>query len=429
MKTLFIERQTNLFEQFANPQFQVSEDYQIIDQVLNDENIVSELAKDFPNAITGRNRTPIEQTLRFVVLKHQRGLDYRSLERTLKVNLEDRWFCKINGNSVPCFKTIQNQISHITEQTIKAINDRVMCEAVKRKLTKGKKMRVDSTITESNIHYPTDHSLITDGIRVINRTLTKLKIVPQGYRSFKRKIRQQINIIRTLGRKNKEIRQEAIKEIVKMGKTVVNKTKHLRRESIKETREILEKVIQQTEQVLTGINPKNRIVSIFDTTARPLVKGKADKKCEFGQEVQIQEDEHFVTNWEVNNKSSDTEFFARAVDKHQELFDKPPQDAATDRGYWSQENKEYAEQQGVTNISMPKKGKLNEQEKLMQSKPKFKQLQRWRAGGEAKISLLKRKYKLGRSQYQGDLGTIRWVGSGILACNLITMAKLISTNI
>ena len=189
MKTLFIKRQTNLFEQFANPQFKVSEDYQIIDQVLSDENIVLELSKDFPDTVTGRNRTPVEQTLRVLVLKRQRGLDYRSLERTLKVNLEDRWFCKVSGDNSPCFKTLQNQISQISEQAIKAINARVMSEARKRKLTKGKKMRVDSTVAEANIHYPTDSSLIIDSIKKINKTLTKLNIIPKSYRSFKRKIR------------------------------------------------------------------------------------------------------------------------------------------------------------------------------------------------------------------------------------------------
>ena len=426
MKTLFIERQTNLFEQFANPQFKVSEDYQIIDQVLSDENIILELAKDFPDTATGRNRTPVEQTLRFLVLKHQRGLDYRSLERTLKVNLEDRWFCKVSGDNVPCFKTLQNQISQISEQSIRAINDKVMAEARKRKLTKGKKMRVDSTVTESNIHYPTDSSLIIDGIKKINKTLTKLKIIPNRYRSFKRKIRQQINIIRTLGRKNKEIRKKAVKTIVKMGKTVIKKTKHFKRKSISETRKMLEKIVAQTELVLKGQKPKDRIVSIHDLDARPIIKGKANKLCEFGREVQIQEDEHFITHWEINNQSSDAEFFSKAINKHKELFGKPPNTAAADRGYWSPDNKQYALNVGVKNISIPKKGRLNKQEKEFQNTAQFKKAQRFRAGGEARISLLKRKYKLGRCQYQGNAGMARWVGGGILACNLITMAKLIS---
>jgi len=426
MKTLFIERQTNLFEQFANPQFTVSEDYQIIDQVLSDENIILELSRDFPDTATGRHRTPVEQTLRFLVLKHQRGLDYRSLERTLKVNLEDRWFCKVSGNNVPCFKTLQNQISQISEQTIKAINDRVMAEARKRKLTKGKKMRVDSTVTEANIHYPTDTSLIIDGIKKITKTLTKLKIIPKGYRTFKRKFKQQINIIRTIGRKNKQVRQKAIKTVVKMGKTVVRKTKHFRRTSIKQTRKILEKIVRQTELVLQGQKPKDRIVSIHDLDARPIIKGKANKPCEFGQEVQIQEDEHFITHWEINNKPSDTDFFSRAVDKHKELFGKPPNTVATDRGYWSPDNREYAKQAGIKNISIPKKGKLNQPEKEFQNTRAYKQGQCFRAGSEAKISLLKRIYKLDRCKYQGSPGLARWVGGGILACNLMTMARLIS---
>jgi len=426
MKVLFAPRQENIFQKFANPHFEISEDYQIIDQVLNDENIILELAKDFPDITIGRDRTPVEQILRFLVLKHQRGLTYRELEKTLSVNLEDRWFCKITQN-VPCFKTIQNQLVCVSESTIKTINDRVMAEAVRRKLTRGRKMRVDSTVTEANIHYPTDASLIIDGIKKIGKTLTKLKVIPKGYRTFKRKIRQQINILRTIGRKNKEVRQKAIQKIVQMGKFVINKSKHFRRKSIQGIRKILEKIVEQTETVLRGEKPENRIVSIFDTHARPIPKGKAHKPCEFGEEVQIQEDEHFITHWDIHNKPSDTEFFPKAIDKHHELFDKPPKMAATDRGYWSPDNKEYALKAGVKNISMPKKGKLNEQEKEFQNTQQFKKGQRFRAGGEAKISLLKRAYGLDRCRYKGVPGMARWVGGGILACNLITMARLISS--
>jgi len=211
-----------------------------------------------------------------------------------------------------------------------------------------------------------------------------------------------------------------------MGKTVINKVRHFKRKSIQETREILEKIVEQTELVLKGEKPKDRIVSIYDTVARPIPKGKADKPCEFGQEVQIQEDEHFITNWEINNKTSDAKFFPKAIDKHKELFGKPPKTVASDRGYWSPDNKEYARDMGVENISMPKKGKLNEQEKEFQNTRAYKEGQRFRAGGEAKVSLLKRTYKLDRCKYQGNTGMTRWVGGGILACNLITMARLIS---
>ncbi|MEA3450234.1 MAG: transposase [Patescibacteria group bacterium] len=100
---------------------------------------------------------------------------------------------------------------------------------------------------------------------------------------------------------------------------------------------------------------------------------------------------------------------------------------AADRGYWSPGNKEYAQKAGVKNVSLPKKGKLNEQEKEFQNTAKFKKGQRYRAGGEAKISLLKRQYKLDRCGYRGDKGMALWVGGGILACNLVTMARLMAT--
>ena len=425
MKTLFIARQTNLFEQFANPQFKISEDYQIIDQVLENEEIILELSKDFPDVSTGRNRTPSEQILRFLILKHQRGLSYRDLERTLKVNLEDRWFCKIAENA-PCFKTVQNQLVCINEKTIKAINDRVMREAIKLKLTRGKKMRVDSTVTEANIHYPTDAGLIADSIRVITKNLAKFKIIPRGYRNFKRKIRQQLNIIRTIGRRNKETRQQAIRKIIKMGKTVARKIKQTKKKIIKKHRKILEKIIEQSEQALAGEKIQDRIVSIFEPAARPIPKGKADKKCEFGQETQIQEDEHFITNWQINNKTSDKKFFPQALKKHKQIFQKPPNETATDRGYWSPKNNKIARKE-IKHVSIPKKGRLNQQEKQHQSTAKFKQLQRWRAGGEAKISLLKRRYRLDQCRYKGNDGMARWVGGGILACNLMTMARLLSS--
>jgi len=108
------------------------------------------------------------------------------------------------------------------------------------------------------------------------------------------------------------------------------------------------------------------------------------------------------------------------------LFEKPPNTAAADRGYWSPGNKEYALGAGVKNVSIPKKGKLNEPEKEFQNTEKFKKGQRFRAGGEAKISLLKRQYGLGRCGYAGDKGMSLWIGGGILACNLITMARLMA---
>lgn len=427
MRILFITRQQNLFEQFAFPHFSVSDDYKIIDEVLSDEHFVSELAKDIPESLTGRNRTPVEQTLRFLVLKHQKALDYRGLEQTLKENLSDRWFCKVN-EAPPCFKTIQNQLSLLSAERIKAINDRIISVARQRKLTRGRKLRLDSTIVEANIHYPTDSSLIVDALRVITRTVQKLQRVPKGFRSFKRKIRQQVNLLRTLGRKQEVVREQAVRELVQMGRHVSRKLATVAHRAVKQQRALLDRVVAQAEQVLSGVKPSHRLVSIFEPLARPLPKGKAGKPCEFGHEVQVQESEGtFVTNWEINNRPSDTAAFPRAMEKHRQLFSKPPREVNTDRGYWSPENYAAAEQEGVRRINVPKKGRLDLEEQARQSTTAFKRGQRWRAGGEAKISWLKRAFGLSRCRYQGDRGLSLWVGGGIIACNLVQMARLLRT--
>jgi IS5 family transposase len=424
MKKLFVARQPNLFEKFAFPNFKINEDYKIIDAVLEDEAIVMELAKDFPDVATGRNRTPIEQTLRFIVLKTQKQLDYRSMERTLQNNLEDRWFCKINEET-PCFKTIQNQIARVSDKTMHAINDRIIKEAKIRKFTKGKKMRIDSTITESNIHYPTDSSLLIDAMRIVVRTVKRsAQAIPSGFRTFKRKIRHTQNIIRTIGRRNKEAREKAINELMEMGKHIARASKHIHQKTITKQRILLERIIAQTETVLSGMKVKERIVSIFETSARPFRKGKAGKKVEFGQEVQIVEDEQFITNWAIHNKPSDTAYFATALKKHKQIHGKPPREASADRGYWSPENQQTAKGAGVIHISIAKKGKKAHPEEETTNLRKWKSLQKWRAGGEAKISLLKRKYGLTRSYYQGQIGMALCVGAGVIACNLATFARM-----
>lgn len=424
MKKLFVARQPNLFEKFAFPHFAISEDYKIIDAVLEDEALVMELAKDFPDVTTGRNRTPIEQTLRFIILKTQKQLDYRSMERTLQTNLEDRWFCKINEYT-PCFKTIQSQISRVSDKTMHAINDRIIKEAKARKFTKGKKMRIDSTITESHIHYPTDASLLIDAMRLVVRTVKQSKqVIPSGCRTFKRKMRHAQNIIRTIGRRNKEAREKAISELMEMGKHIARASKQMHQRALSTQRALLERIITQTETVLSGIRVKERIVSIFETSARPFHKGKAGKKVEFGHEVQILEDERFITNWALHNKPSDTAYFTTALEKHKQVHGKAPRDVAADRGYWSPENQHAAIDAGVINVSIAKKGKKAQSEEGTQTRRKWKALQRWRAGGEAKISLLKRKYGLTRSYYHGQTGMAIWVGAGVIACNLATFARV-----
>lgn len=425
MRIMYKDRQLTFFEDqllMANP---VSESYKLLDEVLSDRSLIKALSKDIPETSDGRHRFPVEQTLRILILKHQKKLSYRNLERQLKYDTEDRWFCKIT--EVPCFKTLQNQLALLQEETIKKINDLVMGKAQSLKLTKGAKMRVDSTVTEMNIHYPTDASLLGDGLRLLARGLAKSGIT-EGVGRLSASFKRLANRVRSLGRASKEVVKDCLSKMVIISEKAIEKAKGIKEKALRQTVATYKKLVNQAKQVLKGTTTiPDRVVSFFEPSARPIRRGKpGGKSTEFGQVVQVQEDEHFVSSWQISGQKQDEAYLAIALKEHKRIFKRKPKSIATDRGYYSAENIQEMRDEGIRQISIPKKGKLNEQEKKRQRKPWFQDLQKYRAGGEAKISWLKRCFGLDRCLYKGDQGFGRWVGAGILANNLIVMAKLMA---
>jgi len=171
------------------------------------------------------------------------------------------------------------------------------------------------------------------------------------------------------------------------------------------------RIIQQAQGVHKGNHSiPSRPVSLFDTGARPIRKGKASKPTEFGRKVLLQEtEERIITGYEVyEGNPSDESLLSGALDRHKEIFGRAPRDIATDRGFGSADNEGLHQEAGVKRISLPRKGKLIAQRRECQRQPWFKRLQCWRAGFEATIGLLKRKYGLRRSLFKGTEGTQAW---------------------
>lgn len=420
MKLLFAPRQSTLYDQWIT--FPIREDYRIIDKVLEDESLVRQLAGDFPDAATGRNRTPVEQTLRFTFLKHHRGLSYRELAHTLNVNHEDRWFGKVAGKG-PCFKTLQNQLSCISEATGKKINDLIIQKARAEGKTKGRKLRLDSTVSEANARYPTDANLLADGIRVITRIVKQLQLVPhKGYRTFARIVKRLLYIKRTIGRKSKEAREKATARLVIIARHVVDHTKKVRDQALQDFRIITQQVIDQTERVLAGaMKIPDRIVSIFETYARPIKKGKLGVATEFGRLVQVREDEVFITGWHIQEHPDDVGYLPEAMKEHERIHGKPPKEAGFDRGYHSEKNAELLTAKVKHFILPEKKGRSPTGAPPVT--PKEKELFQWRSGSEATISLGKRRYGLKKSRYKGYYGYARGIAMGFIAQNLIRYAR------
>jgi IS5 family transposase len=156
------------------------EDWMIhADQVLADEQLVATvcdaLAKRHPKSRSrGRQGTPAEVVLRLLILKHIRNWSYWVLEREVRANLVYRDFTRVGSAKMPDAKTMGRWGLALGPQVIKQIHERIVRIAQAKEVTQGHRMRVDTTVTETNIHYPTDSSLLGDGVRVLIRTMKKI---------------------------------------------------------------------------------------------------------------------------------------------------------------------------------------------------------------------------------------------------------------
>jgi IS5 family transposase len=149
------------------------------DQVLADGEIVAAvyeaLAKRCPKSRSrGRRGTPAEVVLRLLVLKHVRNMSYDALEREVRANLVYRDFTRVGGEKMPDAKTVGRWGLAIGPQVLRQVHDRIVTIARDEGVVAGRRMRVDTTVVETNIHYPTDSTLLGDGVRVLTRTMKKI---------------------------------------------------------------------------------------------------------------------------------------------------------------------------------------------------------------------------------------------------------------
>ena len=450
--------QITIWEYILPKEVQVlSKELQKIDEILDDPIFFEPYLKKF-NVRIGRPSVKVETYIRMMYLKFRYQLGYETLVKEVSDSISWRKFCRIGlEKEVPHSTTLIKLSKKYGPELIDELNKLLLEKARDQKLIRGRKLRIDTTVIETDIHHPTDARLMQDSIKVITRTVKKIKESGAAIRtrfqdrnvSVKKKA---LNISKVARRRTGEAIEEIDKittKIIATAETVVEEatsvlknaghklwrdgenascsTKQLVKKLTKQL-QVAQRVIDQSKQVVSGNrNIPDRIVSIYDTDARPIKKGKPQKPTEFGYKVLIQETEDgVITGYEVycGNPADDT-LLSDGLEKHQELFGKAPWGIAADRGFGSKANEELCEKKGVKRISLPKKGRLSKKQKGKEKQPAFRRLQRFRAGIEARISLLKRKYGLGRSLSRGYRGTKTWVGGGIFAHNLQKIASMI----
>ncbi|HEY3374732.1 MAG TPA: ISNCY family transposase [Candidatus Aquicultor sp.] len=433
--------QMNLCEALLPKQvFELNEELANVDALLDDEAITAAFAQGFAQA-KGRPTVPAQMYLRLMYLKFRYSLGYEALVKEVSDSLMWRTFCRIGlDGAVPEATTLIKLTHKYGDTTIEALNEALVNRAVKDKVVRGRKLRVDTTAVESDIDYPTDAGLLAKGVAAITREVKKLDaqdVAGGQFHNRTRSVKYRLLEIAKYARKRSgdalsEVRA-ITRKIMKTAESVVTEVEEILERITTDSQQhrkldsvlaVTKKVIEQTRKVEEAQPVKDRIVSLVDEDARPIPRGK--RAIEFGYKALLTEtEERIIIDYEclIGNPNDET-LLEDTLIRSKEKLGRAPRSVATDRGFASSANDSMCAELGIKRISMPRKGRLSKKRKSYQKQSWFKRLQRFRAGGEATISLLKRKYGLKRTRLRGHTGAKIWVGWSILTHNLRRLSVL-----
>jgi transposase, IS5 family len=399
-----------------------------------------------------RSQTPAEMALRLLLLKHVRNWSFDTLEREVKMNLAYRDFTRIGLGKVPDAKTMARIAQAVGGEVVAKLHERLVRLAEEKGVVRGRKMRVDTTVVETNIHYPTDSSMLGDSARVLRRTMKRIE---KQAGKLKRKVRDRTRSVnkrvmaiatasRHRGAEGEEKRKKEYRELLRLSRQILNDTKRVlteveqmptrRRTGLRSLSDGLSTMAVRMRQVLKQTKARifqgltqlpGKIVSVFEPHTEIIRKGKASKPTEFGELVQLQEAENqIITHYEVfDQRPSDRELLLGAVAEHHRILGCLPRLVTADAGYYSQAQEKAVQELGVKWVAVPNRNTRSPERKRLEKSRWFKKAQRWRTGCEGRISVAKRRHGLRRCLYRGAEGIKRWVGLGVLADNLINIGK------
>jgi len=439
-----------------------------VDQVLADAQLVQlvyeVLARRWTHSLTrGRKGTPAEVVLRLLLLKHMRNWSYAVLEREVRANVVYRHFTRVGAGKVPDAKTLGKLGVALGPGVVEQIHRRVVTIAQEHKIVQGRRMRVDTTVVETNIHYPTDASLLGDGVRVLTRTMKKIeRLTGVAGAKLRDRMRSTQRCLVHIGRASRSFRTDQGKErlsqcygrLLTITSRAVGQAKRFVREvqngikagtsvitqaAIEAHSDYLQTMIPRVQQVMRQTRERlfqgntrapGKLVSLFEPHTEIIRKGKASKPTEFGKMVKIQEaEQQIVTHYEVyDERPSDTDLLVPAIDVHLQQFGRPPRLITADAGFFSMRNEVDARERGVKRVAIPNLGTKSAERRRLHKKRWFRSAQKWRTGCEGRISLLKRRHGLNRCRYKGAAGIKRWVGLGVIADNLINIGIALASS-
>jgi IS5 family transposase len=450
----------NLLALVPKLQLEMEPELAQLDQLLEDDalfqRVKADLARRYPNSLSrGRHSTPVEVVLRVLVVRRLYRWSYEQTEHFVSDSLVLRQFCRLYLQPAPDDTTLIRCAALIGPQTLEQLNERVVALAQQLKVTRGRKLRTDGTVVETNIHPPSDSLLVNDGVRVLSRLLRRAKgllaqeareLFRDRSRSAKRLAHQISAAARRGGQATQGVRQATYRRLLAVARASLRQGERVRqalttaggnasqglRQTLDRFLPLVKQVITQTRRrVLAGeaVPAKEKLVSLFEPHTCIIRRGKADRPTEFGRKVWLDEvDGGIIRRYQVlAGNPADAHQVEPSLAHHQRLFGQPPQLFTGDRGTHSARNEEAAQKAGVKQVALPQPGAKKPQRRQYEGQSWFRRALRFRAGVEGRISVLKRRGYLGRCRDHGEAGFGRWVGWGVITANLSTIARTVAT--
>ena len=444
MRKIF-ETQPNLFH--LMPSNKLGEQLKKTSDILSEnkkvlKNIFNDIAADKDHTV-GRNGLNADQVLRCAVLKMLMNFTYERLEFHLSDSKAMRAFAKLNFNQKPGKSSLQANIKSISEDTWEKINKALVMYSLDKKIETGNMTRTDATAVDTNIHEPSDSTLLQDGIRVITRILGQIKeLYPElkfsdHNRAAKKRV---LNIMHA--KQNKKTKP--YKKLLGLAGNVAHYSdqaqaklqayndpdfeKMLLAEYLKEqleyNLEMLHKVMDQTRRRV--INKENvpseeKLISFFEPHSDIIKKTRRD--TQFGHKVYLTAGKSglILDCMMPRGNPNDSSLVGELVERQKKILEKTPKKISMDGGFASTNSLNKAKEAGVKDVCFAKKRNLNILD-MVKSSYVYKKLRNFRAGIEAIISTMKRAFGLDRCTWRGWEGFKQYVWSSVVAFNLQILA-------
>ena len=434
---------------------------QAIADFLDDQEMIERVRSDLVRGLkkpgSGRRGLTPQQVLRALVLMRVKNWDYRELRERIADGLMLRQFADFYCDPVPKHDAFNRGFNRLRPETLKVVNDLVVQAAVDLGLEDGTKLRVDTTVVHTDIHHPTDNTLLWDVVRVVTRLVRRLSKALElrrikGFRDRTRSARRRMYEIQRMTTRQRDEEQTGTyreligiaEEVVESARMALEKTSKTRGKdmladmAIEEIRKDIEHycglgshvIDQARRRVLNGEQVPNaeKIYSIFEPHTDLIKRGKVRTPVEFGHKVFLAESaQGLITQYEVLGNPSDEIHVAPSLDRHMEAFGRVPELYGSDRGFFSEQNVASCAQEGVKVVCIPQRGgKKTPEREAYEKSADFKQGQRFRAGIEGRISVLFRGRGMKRCLAEGHERFELWVAAAVLANNLMNIAALLT---